>query len=334
MREKGLRLPTVRGILRALSTVLSEAVEDELLPANPALKIGKYLQPGDEIPTEIQPLTRAEAEHLVAIAKQHFPRWHPWVLLALRTGLRWGNSSGSNGATSIGAAASWWCGGIVRGSKRRRSPIASAGCIFRGSSVVALKSRRRVQEARWLKKGKSLPVWVFSSLDGTALEERNIRHVFARMLTKAELHVIRVHDLRHTFASLLLQAGAPITYVKEQLGHSHASTTLKTYAHYMPDPTHRDVDRLDDDAPPLDASQAHPEDDASDLDVELSALNCVVSREGIEPSTRRLRVSGRPSTRFHVVRFLHISLDLRPVTSADSARVRALVCQIVCQPTR
>jgi hypothetical protein len=93
-----------------------------------------------------------------------------------------------------------------------------------------------VEEARWLKKGKSLPVWVFPSLDGTALEERNIRHVFARMLTKVGLH-------------------------------------------YMPDPTHRDVDGLDDNAPtPLDASQAHPEDDAMDLDVELSALNCVVSR--------------------------------------------------------
>jgi site-specific recombinase XerD len=43
------------------------------------------------------------------------------------------------------------------------------------------------------------------SLEGTALEERNVRHVFTRILQKAELCQIRIHDLRHTFASLLLQ---------------------------------------------------------------------------------------------------------------------------------
>ena len=276
---------------------MAVARSSPLLPANPALKIGKYLQPGDEIPTEIQPLTRAEAEHLVAIAKQHFPRRHPWVLLVPRTGLRLGEQLGLQWSD-----VDWRGGflvvrrGIVRGVETSPKSHRIRRVHLSGQLVVALKAWRRVQEARWLKKGKSLPVWVFPSLDGTALEERNIRHVFARMLTQAGLHVIRVHDLRHTFASLLLQAGAPITYVKEQLGHSHASTTLKTYAHYMPDPTHRDVDCLDDDAPtPLDASQAHPEDDASDLDRELNALNCVVSRVGIEPTTRRLRVA--PSSR-------------------------------------
>jgi integrase len=53
---------------------------------------------------------------------------------------------------------------------------------------------RRQQRARWLKKGKPVPEWVFPSLEGTALEERNVRHVFTRMLEKAELRKIRVHD--------------------------------------------------------------------------------------------------------------------------------------------
>ena len=53
--------------------------------------------------------------------------------------------------------------------------------------------------------------------------------------------------MRHTFASLLLQAGVPITYVSKQLGHRDASITLRVYAHWLPDSgAERGVDQLDD----------------------------------------------------------------------------------------
>ncbi len=154
-----------------------------------------------------------------------------------------------------------------------------------------LQAWRRLQLARWLKKGEDLPLWVFPSLEGTALEERNVRHVFKRMLEQAELRQIRIHDLRHTFASLLLQQGESVVYVKEQLGHASIQITVDTYGHLIPGANRGAVDRLDDDAPMHpDASQAHPEQSDADLARELSALDCVVSRDGIEPSTRRLRV--------------------------------------------
>ena len=78
--------------------------------------------------------------------------------------------------------------------------------------VTALLAWRRAQRKRWLKKGRTIRAWVFPSLEGTALEERNVRHVFTRLLEKADLRQIRINDLRHTYATLLLQAGAPITY--------------------------------------------------------------------------------------------------------------------------
>jgi integrase-like protein len=81
---------------------------------------------------------------------------------------------------------------------------------------------------------------VFASLEGTALEERSVRHVFTRILEKANLRQIRIHDLRHTYATLLLQAGAPITYVSQQMGHRDASITLRN----LPDASRREVDRL------------------------------------------------------------------------------------------
>ena len=53
--------------------------------------------------------------------------------------------------------------------------------------------------------------------------------------------------MRHTFASLLLQEGAPITYVSQQLGHRDAAITLRVYAHWLPNAsTYTLVNPLDD----------------------------------------------------------------------------------------
>ena len=223
VRGKGLKLNTVRGIARTLSVVLSQAVEDERLAANPALRMGKYLRRGDEPERAIQALTAAEVAHVTAIAERHFPRWYPWVFCALRTGVRLGEL----------LALQWgdidWNGrfvvvqrNLVRGvlttpksHQRRRVDITP-------QLATAMLAWRRVQRKRWLKKGKPMPAWVFPSLEGTALEERNVRHVFQRLLEKAELRQVRIHDLRHTYATLLLKAGAPITYVSQQLGHRDA----------------------------------------------------------------------------------------------------------------
>ena len=50
----------------------------------------------------------------------------------------------------------------------------------------------------------------------------------------AKLPAFRLYDLRRTYASLLLAAGAPITYVSAQLGHANPSTTLRYYAKWIP----------------------------------------------------------------------------------------------------
>ncbi|MEX2662445.1 MAG: tyrosine-type recombinase/integrase [Vicinamibacterales bacterium] len=196
-RAKGLKLNTVRGIARTLSVVLSQAVEDEKLPANPALRMGRYLRRGDEPEAEIHPLTTDEAAHLVATAAEYFPRWQAWTLCALRTGLRSGELLGLQWGDID------WHGrfmlvqrNIVRGvlttpkSHQRRRVDLSV------QLVEVLLDWRRQQRAASLKKGAEVPVWLFPSRTGTALEERNVRHVYTRLLAKAELHHRRIHDLR------------------------------------------------------------------------------------------------------------------------------------------
>src|SRR5271166_4599636 len=56
---------------------------------------------------------------------------------------------------------------------------------------------------------------------------------------------IRLHDLRHTLRSLLIQAGASIVYVKEQMGHSSIQVPVDTYGHLIPGANISSVDRLD-----------------------------------------------------------------------------------------
>jgi integrase len=141
---------------------------------------------------------------------------------------------------------------VSESHRRRRVDLSS-------QLLSTLVEWRRFQQARALHKGTNCPIWIFPSLTGTPLEERNIRHVFNRMLEKAALRHIRVHDLRHTFASLLLQQGESVVYVKEQLGHASIQITVDTYGHLIPGANRGAVDRLDDDTlPHLPASQAHP----------------------------------------------------------------------------
>ena len=81
--------------------------------------------------------------------------------------------------------------------------------------------------------------------------------MFKRLLEKAELRKIRVPDMRHTFASPLLQRGESIVYVKEQCRHASIQVTVDRYGHLIPDTNRGAVDRLDDDEwTQLDATRA------------------------------------------------------------------------------
>src|SRR6266849_5123637 len=69
-RAKGLKVASMRGVNRTLSAVLSQAVEDALLPANPAFRMGKYLRDGDEAPIETHPFTAEEAQTFLATVQE------------------------------------------------------------------------------------------------------------------------------------------------------------------------------------------------------------------------------------------------------------------------
>jgi len=101
--------------------------------------------------------------------------------------------------------------------------------------------------AEWkLKSGGQDDVLVFPSEAGTPIGCFNmVRRHFTPALKRAGLPLIRFHDLRHTYASLLIQQGENIKYIQSQLGHSSPTVTLNVYAHLMKDQNQEAVCRLE-----------------------------------------------------------------------------------------
>ena len=102
---------------------------------------------------------------------------------------------------------------------------------------------------------------------GGPLDSRNLYHRdFLPSLQAANLRRVTFHALRHTFASLLLQKGASLAYVKEQMGHSSIQITVDTYGHLIPGGNIDWIDRLDEPAcPQQNATQTQPPEQAASV---------------------------------------------------------------------
>jgi len=87
---------------------------------------------------------------------------------------------------------------------------------------------------------------VFSTRNGNPLDPENvIHHQFQPALIRSGLRHIRFHDLRHTFATLLIHQGENVKFIQSQLGHASATTTLDRYGHLMPNTQQEAGEKLD-----------------------------------------------------------------------------------------
>jgi len=99
--------------------------------------------------------------------------------------------------------------------------------------VASLRRHRSVQD---LERSTWGPAWngaglVFTREDGRGLRPQHATKHFAVLAGQLGLPVIRVHDLRHTHASVALAAGVDLKVVSERLGHSQISITADLYTH-------------------------------------------------------------------------------------------------------
>jgi integrase len=111
--------------------------------------------------------------------------------------------------------------------------------------IAALKEQASLQLAdhdRWgdawgrhFDTGEPYEPFVFTLEDGRPMHPERVTVVFHEAAQAAGLPRIRLHDLRHTAATLALQAGVPVSVVSQWLGHNSATMTLDTYAHVLPE---------------------------------------------------------------------------------------------------
>ena len=87
---------------------------------------------------------------------------------------------------------------------------------------------------------------VFPSPRGEILNDDNFRHrVFRPAVRRTTLTGFRFHDLRHTYAALMVAASAHPKYLQAQMGHSSIRVTLDLYGHLFPDANRGVLDALD-----------------------------------------------------------------------------------------
>ncbi len=250
-RETGLAWNSVRNFICPLREMFNHALDDGVLAVSPATRLGKLNKKPADRQQDLHPLTREELRLYLETMRQHFPKEYPFFLTLARTGLRRGEA----------LALQWedidWHGRFVEvrhtychASRRLLSP--KNGKTRRVDMSQQLTDTLRAllieRKKETLQKGwGEVPSWVFTSETGTMIDGDNIRRrVHCKALEKAGLRYVRLHDLRHTFASLLIQQGESLAYVKEQLGHYSIQITVDTYGHLVPGGNRQAVDRLDD----------------------------------------------------------------------------------------
>ncbi len=253
---KGLARPTIWTITKELCAMLNHAREDGLIQDNPAEKLGKFYRQAHVVHEEIQPLTKEEVPEFLEAVLSHSPEHYALFLCAIHTGLRSGELAGLQwGDIDFSGKFLTVRRNVVRGTITTPKTEKIHRVDLSDALLKALRDLRKHQREEWLKKGNNqAPEWVFSNQKSNPPDMQNIknRH-FHKCLEKAGLRRIRFHDLRHTFASLLIQNNESLTYVKEQLGHSSIKMTVDVYGHLVPGANRQAVNRL----PSLELASEH-----------------------------------------------------------------------------
>lgn len=231
MRKDGVSASTVQRIVHLFSASLNAAVDDELLDVNPAHRL--KLEQGSQ--AQERYLDVEEYEALLAQLSTY--RDQLIVKILTNTGLRWGELAGLH----------WNRVDLVRGHVRVIETWSEAG-----REIKAYPKGRRVRDVPlpdWLvAELRELPVsiggcghphasgscrsgLVLTTDRGNVLHHSKWSHAFRQAVEDAHLDHVRIHDLRHTYASWLLQSGeVSLDEVGKLLGHVDPKTTQK-YAH-------------------------------------------------------------------------------------------------------
>ncbi len=260
---------TVQYVHAVLRSALQQAIREELIVRNVARIV--------ETPTveskEVRPLDAGEVRLLLKVARPH--RLYALWLLLISTGLRRGEVLGLTWSDIDLTAGTLR---VRRNVQRiRRELIFGTPKTMRSVRTVSLPQRcvraltehrerqnreRKVAGEKWQPAPGQPTGLVFTTSTGRVTDPRSLNRMLTILCRDAKVRRVRVHDLRHTCASLLLAQGVDARTIMETLGHSTITMTLDTYAHVMGTTLRAAADRMDD-ALGLDDDQGDAEDETA-----------------------------------------------------------------------
>ena len=234
--------PRTRGHVHAvLHSALKQAVLWQYVARNVCEAVKKPRVP--RAPPSVLPIDRVR--DFLEFAKQD--RLCALWILAVTTGMRLGEMLGlqwsdvdlKTGAINVRRAL------VDFGNKRElgetKTPKSRRRIDLPGVTVRALRDHRERMLAEGIRNE-----WVFCDTRGGPLRQNNVRRRhFHKLLEAAKLPHARIHDLRHTAATILLEQGVHPKVVQERLGHSNISMTLDTYSHVVPSMQKAAASKLD-----------------------------------------------------------------------------------------
>ena len=243
---KGLSKSSVSLAKDCISGVIAHAMDEELVAVNPTIGLTKHLQIQRNKTEHLDPLNHGEVNLFLETCQAIYPEHYAFFLCAFRTGTRLGEL----------LALQWgdidWHGKYIRverSYKLKQTTPTKNGRARRVDMSNQLIETLKYHSTKCKEEGFKLglgnaPELVFHR-NGEPIEQNHIRRIFKRILEKAGLREIRIHDMRHTYASLLLSEGISPVYVKEQLGHSSIQMTVDIYGTWIPNSNRTAVNRLD-----------------------------------------------------------------------------------------
>ncbi len=258
-KPKGLSPKSIRNVHTTLHRALSDAVEWGYVAGNVASRVKP-----PKLNAELHMKAWTAAQLQTFLAHTSKDRWYPlWRLLALTgmrrgeaMGLRWSDVDLEAARISIVQARSIW------GISSPKTPRSRRSLDLDPETVAVLRRWRRQQLEERMLWGE---LWtdtglVFTREDGRAGHSDTVTGVFVREQARVNkqlaeealkadtepvlLPQIRLHDLRHTHATLLLANGVNAKVISERLGHASVAFTLTTYAHVLPGQQMEAVTRL------------------------------------------------------------------------------------------
>lgn len=248
---KSLSNKTVLYYHRLLSSILTTAVQWQVILSNPAARV----KPPKVEYKEAKYLDDEQAKHVLDLLTLEPIKYRTGIALLIYSGLRrgelcglrWSDIDFANKTVSITKSTQYLPGkGIFDKEPKNKSSVrviklpADIFILLRDYRAWQLEERLKLAD-RWIDDDRLFTAW-----NGAPMHPDTLSDWFHDFVKKNDLPDISIHSLRHTNATLLISGGVPLRVVADMLGHAQPTTTANIYTHSIKSATAAAADTLGD----------------------------------------------------------------------------------------